>query len=222
VPQGLNRFGIALNFVAGLLLAPQLIGEERLRAFERWATAEAAAFAQWVRRVTDRPWLHSGRRRSIVASVVELLQVAAIWTALVLGVRWVRGASVDLDRWWTIWPDALIVFVLLVPLGWVALQAAALDDLIFRGGAGMEGDPSRFQTVAFQILVGGAFPVVLPVLLFDLAIVVASRVVDGAARGTGALANTLNARRWLAGVLTTVGVVFFTAGNGLQFWATYD
>jgi hypothetical protein len=44
----LNRIGIILNFLAGFMLAPELLGIERLRRLEEWSAAQAAAMRQTI------------------------------------------------------------------------------------------------------------------------------------------------------------------------------
>jgi hypothetical protein len=40
----LNRVGVVLTFLAGFLLAPQLIGLDRIRRVESWAERRAGSF----------------------------------------------------------------------------------------------------------------------------------------------------------------------------------
>lgn len=43
----LNRIGIILNFLAGFLLSPTLLGLERLQRIEAWAERKLTATRQW-------------------------------------------------------------------------------------------------------------------------------------------------------------------------------
>jgi len=43
-----NRLGLLLSFLAGFLLAPELIGQERLNRFENWLEEKATTIAGWM------------------------------------------------------------------------------------------------------------------------------------------------------------------------------
>jgi hypothetical protein len=221
VPNVANRFGIALNFVAGFLLAPHLIGEQRLEAFERWATNEAIAIARAVQPISRR---ESERWATVSSASVELLVSSALWLGLVSIVRWIRGAEIELLPWSALWPDALILLVIFLPLAWFGTWLTAMDDLFLGGAAGLAGDKpnSPWLGVSNVMWKTAFFPLAFPFLVFQLAFLLVSRLLDLVASAIGGLARSLQKRRWLSGVLATLGVSFFTLGNGLQFWATYD
>jgi hypothetical protein len=72
--DGVNRIGIILNFCAGFLLAPELIGIERLQRFEKCLEESMPRFRDFVVGLPERfiPGLQAGCGLVVFASTASL------------------------------------------------------------------------------------------------------------------------------------------------------
>jgi hypothetical protein len=91
VLDNLNRTGIALNFIAGFLLAPELIGEARLRRGESWLRSNIESLNFWCgsvsRRLMDRLKIDQRHTRSSMIIPAAPL----IWFAIMALIHIARG-----------------------------------------------------------------------------------------------------------------------------------
>lgn len=218
--DSLNRVGIALNFIAGFMLAPQLIGEPRLRRFEGWTTEQAGRISTAVLR--RRPWYGEGPRPEAAAKAdwhdirrtsLTVFGLAAAWCAVFTGLQLLRGGGLPADDWQDIVVNVLLVFAVCLP-AWGAVLFAIVMQLM---------DPSAPDPPWLDTAFWAALTPFAPVLLV---IGVPALVADIAVATLGALARAidrhLRSTRWLEGTLTSLGIVAFSLGNALQFSATFE
>jgi hypothetical protein len=86
----LNRTGIILGIAAGILLAPDLIGDKRLKAFEGWLERTLPPLHRFVRRVADA--LHPDRWAGILTVLLFPFWLV-IFVAPAIGPSEVRGVA---------------------------------------------------------------------------------------------------------------------------------
>jgi hypothetical protein len=204
--EALNRIGILLNFAAGFLLAPQLIGLDRIKKAERWAESTAAnAHGTAGQRVASR---QERERRSAGAyagfpefdSPLSFRDIAglAMGVALFVALGWGAVRILHDDLGFPVW----LALVAAVFAGW-AVVACIL-------------------AVILRLVV---IPLVWPVMLVFVLYRVRPTVSYQAARATGFSAGwivrKLEGDDRLLGLLTGVGVICFVVGNALQFLATF-
>ena len=151
---GLNRSGIVLNVLAGILLAPELIGLERLRAFEGWLERNL-------------PHLHKalGRMRAVLSPRRWAGPVATATT--IGGTVWLAAANLgppDVRRVAGEIIDELLILYglsLLVYVIWLVI--ASLDEIL---GFLVRSLSGQDRVVAFMVVAGISLFVLGNVLQF--------------------------------------------------------
>ena len=137
----LNRSGIVLNVLAGFLLAPQLIGRGRIRAFEGWLGGALPDLHASLSRLRSN--LSPNRWAPPVVSITTL--GGLIWIVAVnLGPPHVRTIAADIL-------DELLIFVGLTYIAYLVSVAIASADIIVGGFARLL---SRRRLVGVMVLVG--------------------------------------------------------------------
>jgi hypothetical protein len=211
--EWLNRLGIVLNFLAGFLLAPELIGLHRLSRFEEWLETQIKLQLESIKHLYApiEKYLYIGfpmaqlgiwlevSARKIIILVLVLSLFSILWWAVFVYIL----ASVKLRPEYT---ATVVFFFITVPSSalWVIssfnLNTEVLKTIFF------------FVTVIAVLqwgFVGGIFVVgmyLLPKALEQLL--------------TLSL-HSLMENEGLRSIVVTVGVVFFIIGNFLQLWATF-
>ena len=102
----LNRIGILLNVVAGVLLTPQLLGARRLLALEQWARRSSQrlrdSIERWRAQRSDSDWTYfgdEGLRQEAVFAAASLVALG-LWSVLIAAARDLRGGAVDWSAPW--------------------------------------------------------------------------------------------------------------------------
>jgi hypothetical protein len=228
----LDRVGIVLTFIAGFLLAPQLIGLDRIRRVERWAergSAEVNATAHRQATALRNTWASRAKRESTPAwdgadilegpdSPASALGFMAVGLA---GLIPVAGAVALLD--WLLDIDGLSSWwSLAVAIGLVCVLPAVVAAIIEHSSL----TDSRLGRIVWPLAwVGFSLRLVWLMLAFSLfglaeqGLYLAARVAGAAA---SALLHALSGDDRLLGGLTTLGVLTFIAGSACQFSATFQ
>jgi hypothetical protein len=138
----LNRSGIVLNVAAGILLAPELIGLERLRALEGWLERNLPHVHKALSRM--RAVLSPSRWAGPVATATFIGGI--VWLATVTvgppDVRRVAGEIID---------ELLILYGLSLLVYGIWFAVASLDEILgflFRSLSGQD------RVVAFMVVFG--------------------------------------------------------------------
>jgi hypothetical protein len=138
----LNRWGIVLNVVAGILLAPELIGLERLRAFEGWLERKLPSLHNALSRL--RAVLSPDRWAGPIVTATTIGGI--VWLAVVnLGppdVRKVAGDIID---------ELGILYLMSLALYGIWLVVASLDVILGRVIRSLSGEN---RIVAFMVVAG--------------------------------------------------------------------
>ena len=206
--EWVNRMGIILNFCAGFLLAPELIGIQRLQRFEKFLEHRVRNFSG---ELPERMlgllayWLP---RQLFFALLPFSLCSLVLWCFFL----WITVIVLELST------QVIVAIVVLSVVG--PLVATFLDAFMHRN------DPVVGLGVIGQI----AFPI----LTIELSFLLIPRMIWGAVRfglflvfwrplswvlGRGIARLTGNDR--LRGIVVTLGIVLFVVGNTLQFLATW-
>lgn len=191
--ENLNRLGIVLNFFAGFLVAPDLLGKERLLSYEERLRGFLI------------------KRHQLLSQDLELTFVVgmhsltlAMWVELALlaysGVFWLLlYAALKISSWLVLF--AAITFLML-------LKPTTLWPL-----SSFDKRPSaRIKTAAVITLFGMLGCIILFFSLIAPALIYI---------GIGKLTPWIQTKGRLATLLVPVGIGFFILGNFFQLFATY-
>ncbi len=205
-PISLNRLGILLNFAAGLLLAPQIIGEARLlraeHSIENGLDGSSRIMSRWVK--AQKMW-SSG-----------WYLAAPGWLIMVLGLS--RASAQDLS--WTV-EVAIGYLVAAAPIGFLMVFATLLghglgDTLEMNGYLGPdERTPWEHRREWLGIAIYVTFsPVLVPLIDAETCSLLALRLVTRL--GLKALSPTSDR---LPAILVGLGALCFVAGTTSQLLA---
>ncbi|MDI1464315.1 hypothetical protein QEZ54_25415 [Catellatospora sp. KI3] len=200
----LNRVGILLNFVAGFLLAPQLIGLDRIRRVEQ--RIERISMARLEGALNRRGTFDGsifGWTVWILITVSMAIPIALIFLVTQFGVPWWLGALAYAAIFI---PSALwmINYSVKQIRRWTAMSFQRKE--IFGG-----------RKIPFLVLLGIFALVAWPLVLIWLSLLptrIAFKFYSG-------ISSVLDGDDRAVSLLTFLGVIAFIAGNVLQFAATY-
>jgi hypothetical protein len=237
----LNRLGIFLNVLAGILLTPQLLGTRRLEALERWAGNSSKrlrdSIERWRTRRNATEWTtfgDQGKRQEVLFAGFALLLLVA-WSGLIAAARDLRGGSVDWSAPWLTplqggaqpWDGLLVGFAGVVAFaaitGFPRLSALMFGRAVPRASLDAKShiwDERPLDKVAvLAVLVAWAPALLVMQSYYALLFVgwgVLNRVIVPASHRTAA---ALTRTGGLADLVTTAGIALFIVGNAAQFVA---
>lgn len=217
----INRIGILLSFVAGFLLAPQLIGLQRIGRAQQWAehrlTRNRSAADQRIglqQATLSHQARHPGGTTLMgfggAADALSLYGLGLFVCAFgFVGLAFCVAASLlsgVLDIWLTL--------ALAVVLAWLAAFAW------FGAMYVVKSDNAVIDFLAKASFTAVLWPVTLILFGYQSVVRVQYTFVLIAAQLSVAILRRLQRDR-LIGWMTTAGIVCFVGGNALQFWATF-
>lgn len=151
----LNRWGIVLNVAAGILLAPELIGLQRLRAFEEWLERNL-------------PSVHTGigRLRGVLSP--DRWAGPIVTATTIGGIVWLAAANLGPPDVRRVAGDIIDELLILVGLTYVVYGiwffVASPDVIVGRLVRSLNGED---RIVAFMVVAGISLFVIGNVFQFD-------------------------------------------------------
>lgn len=218
--SNLNRLGIVLNFFAGFMLAPELIGIERLRSFENATEANLARLRKKL--MLDSDYGRKRRFQFLVARLIALLYVYFLNERFIGPIVLILGIStLTLVPLAFLLQDTFPVMAFLLPYMYILLVLISLP---------LEYSEKESLIELFRS-VGVAKIAVIPIkycVLFlyyglQLLISVLSFASYAVILGVvGFFLSTLEGDDKLRSIVVVGGVLFFVLGNALQLIATFS
>lgn len=214
----LNRIGIILNFLAGFMVAPELIGLERINKFEQYIEDRIELTKSSINRfLSENPlsfeleWLQRNLFKSMLLSLTLICLSSVFWliinSQLLVKVNSLIIASL------------LLLFILIIPLIPVLLLAVQTrnDSLAVKQGRSVE----LVVSVPFKlfVLINGVFIWGILLGLFLFLVYVIPQIIDSL---LGTILRILSGNERMQSLLVAWGIVFFIVGNLFQLIATFE
>jgi hypothetical protein len=203
-----NRIGIILNFCAGFLLAPELIGIQRLQRFEKFLEESVPRFRNFVEGLPRR-----------------------IQNLLELGLPWLVFNSIgSLAIWWVFvvtGPVSGRIAAISVAVPLVAFCVSGLILRLIRRPRVLERSElwewmDLINGLSFALLMLELSALLIPLMILGTVCWVLVRVSAGLLSWVlGIVLVRLTGSDRLRGVVVILGIAVFIVGNALQLWATW-
>jgi hypothetical protein len=209
-----NRIGIILNFCAGFLLAPELIGIQRLQRFEKFLEESIPRSRNAVSLLVLRIRTAIARFRIIATNPRTPLGFFALVAPLSSVILWGGFLYATLFLFQLSVQEIAVLVICAVAIPFVALCVSSLV---------RQNQPLR----VIKYISGAILIYEFSFLLIPLTI---SLTILGTAGLVGALLlywvlgivlARLTGNDRLRGVVVTLGIALFIVGNTLQLWATW-
>lgn len=228
--ESLNRVGIFLNFVAGILLTPSVIGLDRIKGIEDWAEKTMRRLQESSQRaVTEYEEVRSrqvssvwwaGKRPGltrflgdIVESVVSALYITML-VVLPLGIGvWFITAWFVVVMTHAEGYRSLVVTLAVITLPWLVLWLIAI--ICF--SIAMPTNSPSLLYAGTTFAVAGCWPLLIRFIPHSIRYLWAKLVFK---IGKTVIARLEGEEKLLAS-MTVLGMLLFVAGNAIQFGATY-
>ena len=225
----IDRLGIMLDFLAGFMLAPELFGEERLRAWEK-------AIETWLQGITWSLQGRSNRYRAIADDMRPLIDAYrnpdAYGSTEEFGNRWPPERLDHIRK--AIEPSApsgcagLILLLALGAITWLILLIWQVPRMFRRAHSQVpkpEMSSSRWVRWFLMVFAFGVFGMLmlkLGIMLFRATLSEnLSALFEGLSHPFIAALQRLSGDDELRRVLVIIGIIFFVLGFIAQFIATF-
>lgn len=246
--ESLNRAGILLNVISGVLLTPTIVGLDRIRRAERLARVAAWRLRRMSERRLQR---HLQVGRNITSFLLGLLRalIKGIFKSLLPGVRlpkW-RGSAAFAAGVATAVSVAYVTLLTFLPLAiltylGLTISASVAVQRSFHIGVGVAAAIATISVAVLLLACGTAVLIVgirteSPFLMYSASVLLMSglwplllsfmpeSIEFNLARGVHRIGSMtqryLTANNRLVTMMTFVGMTLFILGNAMQFAATY-
>jgi hypothetical protein len=213
--EWLNRAGIILNFLAGFMLAPELLGLHRLREFEAYLEQMVTTQKSYFDRLT--PKIGSLVREKGVFGFIDMFMTGFLFIILIFFMQEIGASYLGHII------NLLAVFLYLLTAITSRMQGFSLDHKrnIFRQrlnqvsltARSVRQQPINLLNPVLYLLVVMIAPIFLPVVW------VLSNIFHAL---LSLLVKTLEGEEKMRSFLVSSGIIFFIVGNALQLWATFS
>jgi hypothetical protein len=214
-----NRMGIILNFCAGFLLAPELIGVQRLQRFEKFLEESILRFRNAISRLAL-------RIRTVLARVLARFPIIAREFVVVYVVIYgLFIALLSVILWGVFLYATLFVFQLSAPeIAVLVICAAAIPFVAICASALMrQNQPLRvIKYISWPILICEfgflLIPLTISLMILGTASLVGALLLNSV---LGIVIARLTGNDRLRGIVVALGIALFIVGNTLQLLATW-
>jgi|GEM_PF-6740948 len=191
----INRIGIVLNFLAGFMLAPELLGVERLRKAENSIESLSDNVSKYLLRISD----------AMKDYMIGKLKIALLILVIVCGYLFasILGALVVKKLEPIKGTGVFLVFAFFIVTLVLVIYQIKTDPLVLL--APIVG-PFWMIFVLVSTLLSVLFLLVIG--FFSMVVTYVRQKMEGEGR--------------LRSILVLWGIIFFIVGNALQFAATFD
>lgn len=228
-PNWLNRIGIILNFLAGFLIAPELIGLDRIRKAEQRLEDSMEKVSEWATkrgRQVRREWQGSPFVYPPYNPKFYISFFVVLWT-FVSVVIFLNVHSVTRTIFYVL--AAWVVSEVLFVVTWVILELLIQDVLFPRAYKAVvrtqAAQSNRSALLGLTMMIPlGCLPASLRFILGFILFVQGSPFAIIGILGKNTLSfvyRILSGHDRLRSLLVSLGIIFFILGNLLQLWATF-
>lgn len=225
IVKTVNRLGIILNFMAGFMVAPDLIGIKRLKIFEKILEKQIQKFTDWN---SNTRWLFFNLAKEVYEKLPFIGYSILMLTTFYYGFEYVEWLIKNPTSLQAIVSFALLIILLIIFLIFLSLITFYVRGRDF-GNVSQDTSfaSSLFQFITFILWIIPLWLMSLTRILLRLLIslilavpVFCIVIINAPFKFT--LSYLESGEEQLLKVYTTIGLVFLITGNFFQFIATYD